>query len=448
MKSIRIQRVAEQILEEISGLLTKGLKDPRLGFVTITGVDVSPDLGSAWVYFSCPGSEQERARSLEGLQSSSGFIRRTLGKRLHLRTIPEFRFKYDDSLDRGDRIERLLVEVRQKEGWDDPASPRGSAGEVVEALKGVRNILVTSHFNPDGDAIASVLAMRLILLAMGKRVVAYNSDPVPHLYDFLPGAEAFVTSPGDGPFDATLVLDCGELERCGPLPARPATGKLICIDHHLTTSPLGDAFYIDPGASSIGEMIDRMLPDLPVELNLEIADCIYCSILTDTGSFRYSNTTPAALRSAARMVEAGVEPWEMSVRVYESQPVERIRLLSEVLQTLWLDPGGRYGSVLVTRQMLDKYDASMDMIDGFINYPRSIEGVQVAIQFRQAEEGTYKVSFRSRGRINVAAIAASFGGGGHHNAAGCTLEGSAEEVSRQVYGAVEAALNDWDASNR
>jgi bifunctional oligoribonuclease and PAP phosphatase NrnA len=442
MKSIRIRRVAEQIHEEISGLITKGLKDPRLGFVTITGVEVSPDLGSAWVFFSCPGTEQERSRSLKGLESSAGFIRKTLGRRLHLRTIPEFHFKYDESLDRGDNIERLLVEVRDKEGWDDPSRQRGSAEDVIRAIGEAEKFLVTSHFNPDGDAIASVLAMRSILLAMGKQVVAYNEDPVPRLYTFLPGSQAFVANPGDGPYDATLVLDCGELDRCGPLPPAPARGKLICIDHHLTTSPLGEAFYIDPGASSIGEMIDRMLPSLPVELNLEIANCIYCSVLTDTGSFRYSNTTPAALRSAARMVEAGVEPWEMSVKVYESQPLARIRLLAEVLQTLWLDPLGRYGSVLVTKAMLDDHGASMDMIDGFINYPRSIEGVQVAIQFREAEQGRYKVSFRSRGRVNVAEIASSFGGGGHRNAAGCTLEGSVDEVSQQVYDAVEVALGD------
>ncbi len=442
MKSVRIQRVAEQIHEEISGLLTKGLKDPRLGFVTITGVEVSPDLGNAWVYFSCPGTEQERSLSLEGLESSAGFIRRTLGKRLHLRAIPQFHFKYDQSLDCGDHIERLLVEVREKEGWDDPTRLRGSAEDVIRALGEAEKFLVTSHFNPDGDAIASVLAMRMILLAMGKQVVAYNKDPVPRIYSFLPGTQAFVTSPGDGPYDATLVLDCGELERCGPLPPAPALGRLICIDHHLTTSPLGEAFYIDPGASSIGEMIDRLLPLLPVELDADLASCIYCSILTDTGSFRYSNTTPAALRTVARMVEAGVEPWEMSNRIYESQPQERIHLLSEVLQTLWLDPQGRYGSVLVTREMLESHGASMDMIDGFINYPRSIEGVQVAIQFRESDQGQYKVSFRSRGRVNVAEIAAGFGGGGHHNAAGCTLSGTADEVSARIYGAVEDALNE------
>jgi ribosome-binding factor A len=334
MARIRIQRVADQIREEISSLLIKGIKDPRIGFVTITGVDVSPDLKQARVYFCSPGSEEERNRSLQGLQSSAGFIRKTLGKRLRLKSIPEFHFKYDESLDRGDHIERLLSDVGEKEGWNDPTRQRGSAEEVAGAIQGCQSFLVTSHSNPDGDAVASILAMRIVLLGLGKDVVVYNPDPIPHNFRFLPGVDSIVTEPGEGPYDATVVLDCSELDRCGPLPPEESRGKLIGIDHHLTTQPLGDATFLDPQASSIGEMIDRLLDLLGIPLSVELATCIYCSILTDTGSFRYSNTSPEALRSAARMVESGVSPWEMTLKVYESQPLERIELLSLVLQTL------------------------------------------------------------------------------------------------------------------
>ncbi|MBW1808428.1 MAG: 30S ribosome-binding factor RbfA [Deltaproteobacteria bacterium] len=440
MANIRLQRVADQIQEEISGLLTKGLKDPRIGFVTITGVEVSPDLKQAFVWFCTPGDEEERDRSLAGLQSSAGFIRKTLGKRLRLKNIPEFHFKYDDSLDRGNKIESILMDVRKQEGWDDPTRQRGSAEEVAAAMQAGQSFLVTSHLNPDGDAIAASLAARNILLQMGKDVVVYNPDPVPHNFEFLPGADAINTQPGEGPYDTSLVLDCSELERCGPLPPGYAHGKIVGVDHHLTTEPLGETHYLDPQASSIGEMIDRVCEYLPVELNLDLATCIYCSILTDTGSFRYSNTSPNALKVAARMVEQGVSPWDMTLKVYESNPLGRIQLLALVLETLELDSQGRWGSILVTQEMFEKTKTTKDMIDGFINYPRGIVGVEVAIQFRQAGQDNYKISFRSRGRINVAGIAQIFGGGGHRNAAGCSLEGALPDVRRRIYQAVEDSL--------
>jgi len=442
MTSFRLRRLSEQILEEISALLLKGLKDPRIGFVTITGVDISPDLSHAWVYFCTSGTEEERERSRSGLQSAAGFIRKALGKRLHIKQIPAFEFRYDESLDRGDKIERILSEVREKEGWDDPTRVRGSAEEVARALGDSHSFLVTSHSNPDGDAIASVLAMGHLLGLLGKQAVMYNPDEVPANYAHLPGADKIVKQAGEGPYDTTIVLDCSELARVGPLPPAERLGKIIGIDHHLTAEPLGDVYYLDPGASSIGEMIDRILEHLPVELDLTLATCIYCSILSDTGSFRYSNTSPAALRSAARMVAQGVSPWDMARQVYESQPRERLLMLASVLPTLQVDPSGRYASILVTREMFEATGATADMIDGFINYPRRIEGVEVAIQFREVEQERYKISFRSRGNANVAAVAEQFGGGGHANAAGCTLSGGFDEVRDKIYQAVEATLNE------
>lgn len=442
MSSFRLQRLSEQIQEEISALLLKGLKDPRIGFVTITGVEISPDLSRAWVYFCTPGSKEERERSRSGLQSASAFIRKTLGKRMHIKQIPVFEFRYDTSLDRGDQIERLLSDVREKEGWDDPTRVRGSAQEVAGALSASRNFLVTSHTNPDGDAIASVLAMGHLLELLGKTAVLYNPDEVPANYRHLPNADGIQKDPGAGPYDATIVLDCSELGRVGPLPATGRLGRIIGIDHHLTTEPLGDVYYLDPGASSIGEMIARILEHLPVELDLALATCIYCSILSDTGSFRYSNTSPEALRTASEMVAHGVSPWEMARKVYECQPLERLLMLASVLPTLHVDPSGRYASILVTREMFESSGASADMIDGFINYPRRIEGIEVAIQFREVDPDRYKISFRSRGNANVSAIAEHFGGGGHANAAGCTLSGNLDEVRAKIYQAVEATLNE------
>jgi phosphoesterase RecJ-like protein len=312
---------------------------------------------------------------------------------------------------------------------------------VAAALTGSTSFLVTSHTNPDGDAIASVLAMGHLLDLLGKKAVLYNPDDVPSNYRHLPESDRIRKDAGEGPYDATIVLDCSELERVGPLPSADRLGKIIGIDHHLTVEPLGDVHYLDPGASSIGEMIHRILGHLPVELDLPLATCIYCSILSDTGSFRYSNTSPEALRTASTMVARGVSPWDMARQVYESQPRERLMMLANVLPTLYVDPTGRYASILVTQEMFQNTGASADMIDGFINYPRRIRGVEVAVQFRQVETDLYKISFRSRGNANVAAVAEDFGGGGHANAAGCTLSGTFEEVRAKIYRAVEATLN-------
>ncbi len=440
MTSYRKQRVAEQIQEEISSLLLKGIKDPRIGFVTITGVEVTPDMSQAFVFFCTTGGEAEKEASLEGLQSAAGFLRKSIGKRLRLRSIPELHFKYDNSLDQGDRIERLLGEIREKEGWDDPGRVRGSASEVGEALKQGTRFLVTSHTNPDGDAIASLLAMGHLLTALGKTAVLYNPDPVPFNFRFLPGAGVIQTDPGPGPFDATVVVDVSDLERVGKLPPRASLGKLISIDHHLSASPLGEAFLLDPSASAIGELIHLIVEALALTPGPELCTCIYCSIMADTGSFRYSNATPRAHRTVARMIECGVDPWEVSRQVYEAQPAERLQLLAQVLQTVEIGPGNKYASILLTDLMMTQTHATMDMVDGFINYPRTIQGVEVAIQFREVGPDRYKVSFRSQGQVNVAEICEGFGGGGHKNAAGCSLEGPLAEVKKQIYQAVEAAL--------
>jgi phosphoesterase RecJ-like protein len=445
MISIRRKRVAEQIQSEISALLIKGLKDPRIGFVTITGVELSPDFRKAWVYFCTPGSEDAREQSQAGLQSASGFIRKTLGKRLRLKNIPEFQFKYDSCLDEGNKIECILNEVREKEGWDDPSRQRGTPEEIVQAIESSNRILIATHTNPDGDAIASVLALGHLLTKMGKEVVMYNQDRVPGNFMFLPGADRIVPTI-TGEFDATMVLDCSELHRTGTLLETMDLGTLVSIDHHLTTQPLGEYYYLDPESSSIGEMLYHVAKHLPVDLDFESAMCIYTSILSDTGSFRYSNTKPATMTIAAEMLSLGVSPWEVSLHVYESQPVARLELLALVLKTLKVELDGRFATIVITKQMMEETSTSPDLLDGLINYPRGIAGVEVALQIREIEANSYKVSFRSRGNINVAEIAQEFGGGGHANAAGCALYGSLETVRERMRQAVQQFLDAYDLS--
>jgi phosphoesterase RecJ-like protein len=189
----------------------------------------------------------------------------------------------------------------------------------------------------------------------------------------------------------------------------------------------------------VGILAYKIIRQLGTPLSKDAAECIYASILADTGCFRYSSTDPECLRIAAELVEAGVEPWEMTVRVYEQQPLARMRLLADVLSTLEVD--GKLATITITNAMLAKTGSELDLTDGFINYARSVDGVEVAASFREPHNGgPWRVSFRSRGRVNVARIAQKFGGGGHHNAAGCSIDGQEASVRARIALEVEEAL--------
>ena len=315
--------------------------------------------------------------------------------------------------------------------------------EIVATLRAGRRFLVASHVTPEGDTIGSQLAVCLALQDLGKSVVAYNADPIPRNIRFLPYAENIVTHiDPEATFDAAIVVDAADLSRVGPgFPAvLPRCGKLINVDHHKTNTGFGDLCFNDPNASATGEVVYRLLKAVPVTITHGIAVNLSVTILTDTGSFHYSNSTPEAFRIAAEMVSLGVRPWSVAERIYESNPAARMRLLARVLDTLEVSADGVIASIVVTREALAVTGCTADLTDGFINFPRSIEGVEVAIMIREEGPATCKVSFRSRGNIDVARIAAGFGGGGHRNAAGCQVDGALAEVKATVCAAAAARV--------
>ena len=318
--------------------------------------------------------------------------------------------------------------------------PEENLPVAVRALRAAKRVLLTMHRGPDGDALGSVLALGGALREMGREVTVYNPDELPYNFKFLSGAAEVARSIAkDAVFDVTVVADAGALDRLGPdVPEKPRCGTVLNLDHHVTTAPFGDVNYVDPDAASVGILVYKIVEALGHPLSRDVAECIYASILADTGCFRYSSTDPECMRIAARLIEAGVEPWEMTVRVYEQQPLARMRLLAEVLRTL--EVHGRLATITITNEMLSR--AGTDLTDGFINYARSVDGVEVAASFREPQDGgSWRVSFRSRGRVNVAAIAQKFGGGGHHNAAGCSIAGDEQAVRAQIAAEIERALD-------
>lgn len=313
--------------------------------------------------------------------------------------------------------------------------------QIIEVIRSNSSFLLTTHEGPDGDAIGSSLALASFLRKIGKDVIVHYQDPVPELYAFLPGADAVLPHIPDKHFDVAVVLDIGERKRAG---------KEFCdflqitttinLDHHLSCEKFADFNLIDSQAAATGILVYRIANAFGYRFDRDTALCIYVATITDTGSFRYSNANREAFSVAGEMIECGVNAWDVAEQLYENQPQRRLELLARCLPTLDVFKDGQAASVTVTSDMYAACGADAELTDGFVNYPRSIRGVEVAIFFRQIDERKFKVGFRSKGKVNVAAFSAALGGGGHHNAAGCTVDGTLDEVKATVYRIVEASL--------
>ena len=313
---------------------------------------------------------------------------------------------------------------------------------IVAAIAANTSFLITTHESPDGDAIGSSLALASYLLGLGKEVTIYTCDPVPDLYAFLPLADTVVHRIQQRHYDVCFVLDVGEFRRAGAeLASYKDIGMFINVDHHLLCENFGAINLIDSQAAATGVLIYRIIRAAGHTVDYSTALCIYTAVITDTGSFRYSNANPEAFAVAGEMVAKGINTWSIAEKLYESQPRQRLELLALALSTLTVSPHGDYAALAVTLDMYAQTGANAELTDGFVNYPRSLRGVEVAIFFREIREGLFKVGFRSKGKVDVSALAAAFGGGGHHNAAGCTVAGTLAEVRKTIFDHLERVLH-------
>jgi len=311
--------------------------------------------------------------------------------------------------------------------------------QVVQLIEQKHCFMITSHIRPDGDGLGSGLALYWILKSLGKDAEVVLHDRVPPAYMVLPGSE-LVTVQDDltGAYDAAFIIECSDVDRPG-LPSL-RNQFVINIDHHSTTEPFGDINWIDSTSAAVGEMIYNLSKALGVEVTKEIAECIYTALLTDTGSFHFSNTTERTLKIASELVRRGVEPARISQALYYSYPYSRIKLLGMVLSGIERDESGRVAWVTMDRDMMSEADASEEDADGIVNHALSVGDVEAVAFFKELSPGIYRVSLRSKGKTNVARIAETFGGGGHKNAAGCRIQGDFCDVKRQVIEALQASL--------
>lgn len=310
---------------------------------------------------------------------------------------------------------------------------------LKEIIAGYNTFVVTSHIMPDGDSIGSVLAFTLALQRVGKNAIAVVKDDVPRKYAFLAGADD-IKRDFDGKCDVIISLDCGDEERLGfENKLKTYAGIVVNIDHHKSNSLFGDINIIENQASSVGEIIYHIIKDM-TSIDLDIAQCLYTSIITDTGSIRYSNSTPCCVRILAELIEKGVKPDFISRQVFERRSIESVNLIKLSLDTLELFDNNRIASISITKEIMEKSGAKEEDTDGIINYAREIEGVEVAILFKERGEKLVKVGFRSNEWVDVGKIAEDFGGGGHLRASGCTLKMPLDEARSQVLNVVKKYL--------
>jgi phosphoesterase RecJ-like protein len=305
--------------------------------------------------------------------------------------------------------------------------------EVAKVIKENRTFLIASHISPDGDAIGSTLALGIALKKIGKEIVMFNRDGVPSNLMFLAGADKFTKNIPDTKFDAAILVDCAAPDRAGQtFEEAVVTGPKIAIDHHRIEEKDVDISCIDETAASTGDVVLRILNRMNLPITADIAMCIYCTLVVDTGFFRYSNTTEAVLRVAADMVSLGADPWTVARNLEESYPVARFFLLARALASLKTAYDGRYAHMDITQQMIAETGAGIEMSDEFAGIPRSINSVMVSALFREISAGKIKVSLRSKEDIDVSDIAKRFGGGGHSHAAGCSITGTLQEAKDKI----------------
>lgn len=303
---------------------------------------------------------------------------------------------------------------------------------IATVLKEEKCFLLVTHNDPDLDGIGSMLALGKALLNEGKDVVVLTGKPVSAPFSLLKGSERIVQSfDSEIDFDAVVVLDCGEIKRLSCFHKFIEGHKfLVNIDHHETNDFFGNLNLVDANSSSTGELVFRVIMAAGLSIDSEVAENIFVAIHTDTGSFSYENTTSASFKIAAKMMEYGVKPWELSRKVIDGYSLSRLRLLEMALGNIELHYEGKIGMMTLSIEMFKKAQANQVDSERFVNYPRFVSGVEIGVLIRQTDENDYKFSLRSNSKVNVAQLASKFGGGGHVRAAGFKCHGSLETVKK------------------
>lgn len=311
-----------------------------------------------------------------------------------------------------------------------------SLSGAAEFITGYDDFLVVAHLQPDGDAIASTLAMGWVLKQLGKSYRLVNEDSMPEKFHLLPGIAQVndrTSLPQDRKFQHVITLDCADFSRVGSVRDRFADdAHILNIDHHPTNDRFGTHHLIQPTAAATVEIVYDLAVHLNLKLGDDFANLIYAGLLTDTGGFRYSSTSSKVMHIAADLLDLGARGSELAECLLERMTIKQMSMLQKALPALSFSEDHKIAWIVVSSELMDEVGANSDDLDGLINYPRSIEGIEVGMLLKQRDSETYKVSLRSTGTVDVAIIAKHYGGGGHVKASGCTMNGRAEDIIDQL----------------
>lgn len=305
--------------------------------------------------------------------------------------------------------------------------------EIINILENNNDFLILSHKDPDGDSIGSQLALYSFLKELGKSPYILNQDEVPRKYRFLKNYNRIKHNlPGGFRYSVVIFLDSPTIERVGDVRKLVDLNKLIVnIDHHPSNSYFGNCLFVDPNSSSTAEIIYRLILEMGIKIGKERATSLYAGILTDTGRFKFPNTTPRAFFISAELIKEGINPSFIAEEVYSKKSPQELKLLGMVLSTFTISDG--VGIIDLTKEMLQSIEKKSLDTEGLADHVLTVEGIKIGLLFKEQNDGKVKVSFRSKGNgVNVSDLAANFGGGGHETAAGCVLECSIKEAKNRI----------------
>ena len=307
------------------------------------------------------------------------------------------------------------------------ATESSTRAQVAEAIRRRGRFVLSSHVRPDGDAIGSQLAMAYALRHLGKEVRIVNRDPPPAPLLVFPGvADIEIADHAGDPGDAVIVMESGALSRTGVTGLE--RGFVINIDHHVGNSMYGALNWFDVSAAACGEMVFDLVRELGVPITLEIATHVYVAILTDTGSFHYSSISPRTFDICRQCMEAGVDPPSVARSIFDSNNLGRLKLFGAVLSRMEMDETGRLATVFVDRQLAADCGGTYEDTEGLINLPLTVKEIQAVVFFKEHRPDDWRISMRSKGDVDINAVARQFGGGGHKNASGCSATGRFDDL--------------------
>ena len=464
MDPFRTNKKNQAILEVISRLIQVSVKDPRVGFVTINSVKLNRDHSVAQVFWSTLGDEDDRKTSFAGLKKARGYLMSKLTRTLGLRAAPDLRFVYDDTVAKGLELDNVLDDLAEQGEFKTEEEKKREMDledlqppyELIQAIRQSVKVWVVPHFNPDPDAMGSALALAAALEQMGRdvTVVSYVDPPVG--FSDLPGFDQVVTSDvaeelysNEKP-DTLILVDCHNIDRCGPLEdTLDRFQNRWCIDHHLISGRKApESGWIEARSCSTCTLVHQVIGSLSVgggdfdddafDLNVDMATNIYAGLISDTGSFRFSNTMPLTFELAHLLSEMGVDTAAVSRNTMHRYRREGVALLQRVLESFEYHNDGKVLILRATQAMLEETGGHMPDTESFVNIATAVDGVKYVAFMKEREDQEWRVSLRVRGEGDVQTLASRYGGGGHKQAAGCTLNGTGDEVAAEL--AIELGL--------